>query len=82
MISDPLMPNNLLMRYFRVLIAIFLHSVARFFCAKIKLAKKMPKVPKLPKMPKAVRPRGSRQVNVFYLFYENRNSRQVVISLF
>ena len=33
----------------------------------------MPKVSKLPKMPK---------VNVFYLFYENRNSRYVVISLF
>ena len=45
----------------------------------MKLLEEMPKVPK---MPKAVRPRGSRQVNVFYLFYENRNSRQVVISLF
>ena len=30
------------------------------------LRKEMPKVPKLPKMPK---------VNVFYRFYENRNSR-------
>ncbi len=33
----------------------------------------MPKLPKVPKMPK---------VNVFYLFYENRNAREVVISLF
>jgi hypothetical protein len=30
-------------------------------------------VPKLPKMPK---------VDVFYLFYENRNTREVVILLF
>ena len=39
----------------------------------MKLLEEMPKVPKVPKMPK---------VNVSYLFYENRNSRQVVISLF
>jgi hypothetical protein len=50
----------------------------------MKLLEKMPKVPKLPKMPRrGVGPYGPEaKVNVFYLFYENRNSRQVVISLF
>ncbi len=43
--------------------------MARFFCETIKLPQEMPK---LPKMPKAVRPRGSRQVNVFYLFSRNK----------
>jgi hypothetical protein len=42
-----------------ILIAILLHSVAKSFCVKIKLAKEMPKMSKLPKMPK---------VEVFYRF--------------
>jgi hypothetical protein len=47
---------------------VFVHYVARSFCVKIKLSQEMPKkgMPKLPKVPK---------VNVFYLFYENTNSR-------
>ncbi len=47
----------------------------------MKLLEKVPKLPKIPR--RGVGPYGPEaKVNVFYLFYENRNSRQVVISLF
>jgi hypothetical protein len=44
----------------------FFALCGKLFLRKSKLFGEMPKVPKLPKMPK---------VNVFYLFYENGNSR-------
>ena len=59
-LKSPLGPLIILFIRVSILIAIFLHSGARFNCVKIKFTKEMPKMSKLPKMPK---------IKVFYRFY-------------